>query len=143
MFLRPSCYHCPFKGLERASDITIGDFWGIEKFLPGFGDQYGISSVIIHTDKGHKLYQQIQNELVTQPCVQDWVSAENPCILKPTPENDQRSKFFRKWKDNGVICTVNELTKLSVRKKLLLGFRNKFMYVLELVYAIKRHIFNR
>ena len=30
MTLRPSCYECPFARIDRDSDITIGDFWGIE-----------------------------------------------------------------------------------------------------------------
>ena len=30
-FLRDSCYQCPMVGLPRVGDITIGDFWGIQK----------------------------------------------------------------------------------------------------------------
>ena len=28
--LRPSCYACPAKSLKSGSDLTLGDFWGIE-----------------------------------------------------------------------------------------------------------------
>lgn len=32
LFLRESCYNCPFSSLNRAGDITIGDFWGLDTF---------------------------------------------------------------------------------------------------------------
>ena len=28
---RPSCYKCPYSHIDRVGDISIGDFWGIEK----------------------------------------------------------------------------------------------------------------
>lgn len=31
---RPACYQCRFKGLERESDMTLADFWGIKNILP-------------------------------------------------------------------------------------------------------------
>ena len=31
VFCRPSCYDCKFKGYPRIADITLADFWGIEK----------------------------------------------------------------------------------------------------------------
>ncbi|MCI6276394.1 MAG: Coenzyme F420 hydrogenase/dehydrogenase, beta subunit C-terminal domain [Clostridium sp.] len=30
--MRPSCEHCPYTDIHRASDITIADYWGIEKY---------------------------------------------------------------------------------------------------------------
>jgi hypothetical protein len=32
--LRPSCYHCKWASPERSGDITLGDYWGIEKYIP-------------------------------------------------------------------------------------------------------------
>ena len=32
--LRPSCYHCPYKSTIHPGDITIGDYWGIDKAAP-------------------------------------------------------------------------------------------------------------
>ena len=34
---RPSCGQCPYTN-AHASDITMGDCWGVEKALPGFAD---------------------------------------------------------------------------------------------------------
>lgn len=58
VYLRMSCYSCKYKSLNRASDFTIGDFWGIESFLPETDDK-GISLVLIHSDKGKKIFEEI------------------------------------------------------------------------------------
>ena len=61
--LRPCCYHCPFANLHRPSDLTIGDFWGIEKTIPDFEDDKGVSLALINTIKGHQMFQKIKREL--------------------------------------------------------------------------------
>lgn len=50
-YVRPSCFECKFKGIDRCSDITIGDFWSLKEFHPEMLNQYGVSSVIIHSKK--------------------------------------------------------------------------------------------
>ena len=32
--LRPSCTHCPYTKVDRDTDITIGDFWHMNKSMP-------------------------------------------------------------------------------------------------------------
>ena len=39
---RPSCYNCSYARPERISDITIGDFWGIEHIMPHLDDNRGL-----------------------------------------------------------------------------------------------------
>lgn len=136
LFQRPSCHKCGFKGVERCSDITLGDFWGIENYLPEFGDKYGISAVIIHNSKGKKLYQKIGNDLVSRKCETKWLENGNPCLLTSIPENEKRKKFFEKWEKDGVIDTIQSLTKLTFNDKL----KKKKQYMLELIHAVKRRI---
>ena len=54
--LRPSCYDCLFTNLKRPSDITMGDFWGIENSMPEWDDQKGTSMLLINTQKGKELF---------------------------------------------------------------------------------------
>ena len=52
--MRESCYHCPFKTIERESDLTIGDYHCIKGFDEEKTD--GISLVFAHSEKGeHEL----------------------------------------------------------------------------------------
>lgn len=57
--LRNSCYDCSYKGSNRVSDITLADFWGIEKILPNKFDDKGISLVILNTAKGKEIFERI------------------------------------------------------------------------------------
>lgn len=60
--LRPSCYECLAKDSKR-SDITIGDFWGIEHIFPNMNDGKGISLVITRTINGQKLFDNISENI--------------------------------------------------------------------------------
>ena len=62
--LRESCYDCRFKGDRYASDITLGDFWGISSCIPSMNDDRGTSVVIIRTDRGEKMFDGISDALV-------------------------------------------------------------------------------
>ena len=57
MCLREYCYSCPYTSTNKPSDITIGDFWGIETILPSFNDQKGCSLILIHTVKGKEWFK--------------------------------------------------------------------------------------
>lgn len=61
--LRPSCYNCKFKSLSRLSDITLGDFWGIENIAPEMDNNKGTSIVLIQSDKGKRLFHDISNSI--------------------------------------------------------------------------------
>ncbi|MCI6997556.1 MAG: Coenzyme F420 hydrogenase/dehydrogenase, beta subunit C-terminal domain [Eubacterium sp.] len=63
--LRPSCYTCKFKKINRCSDISIGDFWGIERVLPSIDDGKGISVILLHSAKGRELLKKCEKELRT------------------------------------------------------------------------------
>lgn len=94
--LRPACHTCEFCTTERSSDITIGDFWGIEKVKPEVDDGMGTSLVILHTDKGKKLWNQIKGEL-------NWFACEREEVLQPrlqtaTNKAEGREDFMRRYR---------------------------------------------
>ena len=57
--LRPACYNCHYKKLNRISDITVADYWGIQKQYPEMDDDRGTSLVLIHTDKGKNILKEV------------------------------------------------------------------------------------
>lgn len=64
LIYRPSCYRCVFARPERVSDITIGDFWGLQhmEHLPEeAGD--GVSVLLPSTDKGLDLISAVATRL--------------------------------------------------------------------------------
>lgn len=53
------CFSCPFSNLDRQGDITLGDFWGIEKMKTPIPWKNGVSLMLIHTEKGLELLKQL------------------------------------------------------------------------------------
>lgn len=49
---QPGCFQCTAKGGASGADLTIGDLWGLEHFLPAWNDGRGASLVIVHTEQG-------------------------------------------------------------------------------------------
>lgn len=86
--LRPSCYHCRFRKLNRISDITVADYWGIYRQYPDIDDDKGVSLVMVHTDKGKTLLQEISTsaKLISvdtrKALEENRAMTESPCMNK-------------------------------------------------------------
>lgn len=59
LILRPSCMSCPAKGGRCGSDVTLADFWGIERVLPDFSDDIGVSLCICNTTKSNVIFHSL------------------------------------------------------------------------------------
>lgn len=93
--LRPSCYSCKFKTFRRISDLTIGDFWGVQKILPNLSDHKGTSVVCVNSNKGEYLFDKVKEQLVVERTELDLaipVTADSRISVKP---HKNRKKFFR------------------------------------------------
>lgn len=90
--LRPICYQCPAKNGKSCSDITIGDFWGINQIAPELDDDKGCSLLIIH----HKSTEDwIQNNLsLSNSFSLDDVVPYNPSLKNPAKAHINRTYFF-------------------------------------------------
>ncbi len=62
-FLRPACYNCRYKSVMHPGDITLGDFWGVDKAFPDFDDNKGVSLVLVNSDKGLSLFNRVKDRL--------------------------------------------------------------------------------
>ncbi len=92
--LRPSCYHCKYKKQRCGSDLTIGDFWKIEKHLRHKDDDAGLSCCCVNTPKGEELLLQAKDGGSFRECEYSWVLAGNPSLERPVSPNGQRGAFF-------------------------------------------------
>ena len=106
MFYRPSCGECPFAALQRTGDITLGDFWGAEKFFDGFDDGRGVSLVIANTAKGKLLLEKADMDFIVSDA--ETASAYNAQLKKPASAHKNRDKFFDLIKTHGFCESVRE-----------------------------------
>ena len=61
--LRESCYRCSAKGFPRHSDLTLGDFWMVDRVFPDMNDGKGVSIVLANTDKGKRLLASLKDDI--------------------------------------------------------------------------------
>lgn len=116
---RSSCFRCPYKNLNRTGDITIGDFWGINKVNADFNDNKGISLVLCNTDKGKAYFECIKEEI-------DYIETDAEHCLQPALMRNSN-----KPKDREVFWWLyNRLGKVK--------FARIYQYKIKLGYKLKR-----
>ena len=119
LYLRPSCHVCSFKGTQRETDLTLGDYWGIESHLPGMNDNKGTSLVLIHSEKGSRLFERCRFRMKAAKADLDKAVAANACIVRPTPGNPKREQFFRRLEaGEDFVSLTEELAKTSMKKRI-------------------------
>lgn len=95
IYLRPSCYACPSKSGKAQSDITLGDYWGIEHQHPAMDDDKGTSLVLLHTDKGRQVFCRLNCQSKRSSYEQGLTG--NPSIEQSVEMPRIRRKFYRKF----------------------------------------------
>jgi len=93
--LRPSCYKCPYKSTIHPGNITIADYWGIDKIEPKFNDNKGVSLILINDKRGKELFEDIEADLLYIKT--DINDSLQPPLIGPFPEPSNRDKFWKKY----------------------------------------------
>ncbi len=95
---RVSCASCCFADYNRPGDITIGDFWGIEKFKPEITDKLGVSLVIINTEIGSKI---LDEAVGIEKYEMDKESTMQNSLRKPAAISPHRYQAFKLLNEKG------------------------------------------
>lgn len=90
---RPSCYSCKYRSLPRLSDITVGDFWGIQNVAPE-ELEYGISAVIISSKKGKATFDLIKDKLICKESSISEITKGNYALLNQLNRKEGAEQFF-------------------------------------------------
>ena len=97
--IRESCFACRYKTAARASDITLSDYWGMpQEFEERYGGDKGTSLVIVHTSKGHQLYERIKAELVEERLKDETLIAafrSNPSAILSAQKPNHWKSFMK------------------------------------------------
>ena len=91
LYLRESCFSCSFKNNNYQSDITLADFWGIDKIKPEWNDDKGVSLVVSNTPKGLSTIRYISDDLICES-----VDFEKAFIYNPSYFKSVNKKFVSK-----------------------------------------------
>lgn len=114
--LRPSCYGCPAKCGRSGADITLGDFWGIDRVAPEFDDDRGVNLIIPHTEKGRHLIGDIHIETRSLPYSN--ASAGNPSLETSVSRPAYRDYFFHYFNKHGFTKAWNMTSSKSIFQRI-------------------------
>ena len=96
VFCRPSCYTCRYKGFPRMADITVGDFWGIEKIDKNLDNNSGTSMILINSEKGQAYFDSIKDKLEWREVPDNSILAGNAALTWPIGKpRINREQFFQ------------------------------------------------
>jgi len=93
-FVRPSCYCCRFKGMPRQADITLADFWGLNKIHPEWDNDCGTSAVLLNSVKGRDFFHSVGDAMCSHECSLQDVAAGNPALGQSLEHKPRRDQFF-------------------------------------------------
>lgn len=128
--LRDSCFNCQFKGINRIADITLGDCWGIEGINREYYDNIGTSLVMINTDKGRKIFEEIQKNIKFEAIDIDKVVKYNSALIKSVNVNEKREEFFKDFNSDKRISEIANkyVMKENVLIKILRKIKRRVLW---------------
>lgn len=125
--LRESCSDCHFKGYNRVSDITLGDFWGIWDVCPEMDDGKGTSLVLLHSQKGKQLLQAISDKIQIQEVSLEQASQMNPSILKSSIHQPDREAVLKTIAEDEFQTALHFIQQNSSICKLIFAKMKSYM----------------
>ena len=131
-FFRDSCYSCPYSCGQRVGDISVGDFWGIEKERPELltanggpiDGTKGVSAVLANTPKGKELVG--ASDLVREECTIADVAAWGEAVRNPQPMPADRAEVLAQFREGDYA----KIKRYSIKQ---MGVN----YLIDLIYDTK------
>lgn len=120
---RESCYQCKYTCQHRPADITLGDYWGIEKQHPDylgkncFSTKKGISVVIANTAKGLTTLRQCSDALHMKDSTFEKAADGNAQLVRPSVKNPERQEILDLYAQQGWDAVARRFhANIGVRK---------------------------
>ena len=105
--LRDSCYVCPFAGKHRAGDLTLGDFWGVERNRPdllaeGELDLHrGVSCLLVNSDRGGEAIGRYRESLHLKETDFSEIAKDNAQLKRPSVLPSDREVYLSTFEMGG------------------------------------------
>lgn len=117
---RESCYKCKFANLNRPADLTVGDFWGINRCHPEFSSPLGVSSVLVNSKNGKQLLELMKKNAEILPVSVNDVLIKQGNLVKPTMRTNIRDGFYKKINSDTFIEKLQVGIQVKERVKCIL-----------------------
>lgn len=130
--LRSSCSDCCAKGVERCTDFTLGDYWGIWNQHPEFDDNKGTSVVFVHSQKGQNVLKQLSDKIDCLEVDIEDAYRENGSMVNSSPAYPGRDEFLEQITADNFEDLVKKYFPLKSAQKL--GILHRIMHKLPKIF---------
>lgn len=127
--LSKGCFKCPYSNMNRVSDITLGDWWGIENEFPEFDVKNGVSLIITNTKIGEEILTDI-NSGINNNSEEKIMEFDKPVFLKyqhnlnePTKKPINYDQFWFDYNKYGFEYVIKKYNLLTLPNKLKFTIR--------------------
>ena len=127
---RDNCYSCRYANMNRISDLTIGDFWGLDKATLSEPYEGRVSEILVNTKKGQKLLEIVGDYIHTEPGDMDVAIQNNAQLQHPSIAPADRKIFVDSFKGDFVKASY----RTSIGKRI---FKDKLKKKLPILFYIK------
>ncbi|MBO5105931.1 MAG: Coenzyme F420 hydrogenase/dehydrogenase, beta subunit C-terminal domain [Clostridia bacterium] len=115
---RDNCYQCDYAREERISDITLGDFWGIDRSSLKKQFDGRISLVLINTEKGEQFFRDCHTEIVCEEReIKEGLNGNQENLHHPSVPHSDRKKFEKNLRYKGFCYAVKHTQNERVIRK--------------------------
>ena len=125
--LRPSCHSCQYTSVNRVSDITMADCWGIEISHPEMDDNKGLSLLLINSEKG----MQIIRDTNVKVSGIDLTDVRQPHLYCSAKMSRKREAFWRDYQKMTFIKVVKKYCNITMKNKMINYFKGLLVKVLK------------
>ena len=127
MLQRESCLDCKYATSNRVSDITIGDFWGIQNDdkINDEEKHKGISLVLVNTQKGNDFFNKCtsNNVFYEERKLEEAING-SVHLRRPSKRNEFRKKFRKQYKGD-FTSTAKKVLRIKMLKQLVRAYLKK------------------
>ena len=134
---RPSCYECPYASELRPADITLGDFWGIQKVHPDLlkknggkmNEKKGISCIVTNTERGDNLINLCKKDLYIEESKYKNIAIYNEQLCCPPRHSSLREEIIDTFIKKGYKGVDDLFIKREGINLLKIKLKNNFSHI--------------
>lgn len=113
---RERCYSCRYAQSRRVGDITLGDYWGIDRrFLPPDAGEL-LNILLVNTAQGERLLELARERVALHPVPVEAAVAGKSNLQHPQRRPPERDFFLRKVHSDGVAGALRAAVRRQRRR---------------------------
>lgn len=131
MILDKKCFSCKYSNMNRVSDITIGDFWGINEIMPDFPAKQGVSLILINTKEAEIVISDIEKSLSNDEVLKEYSGNKylryQHNLNRPTEKPCRYDEFWNDYNEKGFQYIIEKYRFNTMKGYIKFGIKSALL----------------